>query len=113
MAMNTATYDTAPTAAATTIGPALLGDAGDDGGERARRSDRHQRDERAAEPAPEHDLPDRRRRQPREQEGPAADLGAEHGVADDERGDRHGEPEDALGGDVGERPLARRRRWRA
>ena len=31
-----------------------------------------------------------------------ADLGAEHRVADDERGDRHDEPEDALGGDVGE-----------
>ena len=40
-------------------------------------------------------------------ERPATDLRAEHGIADDQRGDRHDEPEDALGGDVGERPLRR------
>ena len=44
-------------------------------------------------------------RQPREVERPRAHLGAEHGVADDERGDRHRQPEDRLGGDVGEAPL--------
>ena len=61
----------------------------------------------AAEPPAEDDLPDRRRRHPREVERAGADLGAEHGVADDQGGDRHGEAEDALGGDVGERPLGR------
>ena len=81
--------------------------AGDERRERRGRGDRHQRDRRAAEPAPEHDLPRRRRRQPREVERAGADLGAEHGVADDQRGDRHDEAEDALGGDVGEGVVGR------
>ena len=38
---------------------------------------------------------------------PDAHFGTEHGVADDERGDRHHEPEDAVGGDRRERTLRR------
>ena len=105
MAMKIATYATLPTAAATNAGPALSGVPATTAARRARRGDRDERDDRAAQPAAEHDLPRRRRRQPREVERPGAHLGAEHRVADDERGDRHHEPEDALGRDVGERPL--------
>ena len=97
IAMNTATYAAPPTAAARNAAQRALGRAGDDRGERARRRDGDERDDRAAHPAAEHDLPRRRGREPREVERARAHFGAEHGVADDERGDRHDEPEDAVG----------------
>ena len=78
---------------------------GDHRGDRTRRRDRDERDERTTEPAAEHDLPGGRRRQPGEVERAGTHLGAEHRVADHERGDGHHEPEDALGRDVGERPI--------
>ena len=97
MAMNTATYDDAADCGRDECGARALGRAGNDCREGGRRGDRDERDDRAAGPATEHDLPRGCRREPREVKCAGAHLGTEHGVADDERRDRHDEPEDAVG----------------
>ena len=103
--MNRATYVMLPTAAATYAGHALLGRAGDHGGQRAGRSDGDKGNHRATQPTTEHDLPGRRRGEPGEVERAGADLCAENGISDHERGDRHDEREDPFGRDIRERTL--------
>ena len=103
--MNTATYDTLPTAAATNAAPALSGVPATTAARAADGAIVTSATSEPPSPAAEHDLPRRCRREPGEVERARAHLGAEHGVADDERRDRHHEPEDAVGGDGCERAL--------
>ena len=61
IAMNTATYAALPTAAATNAGPTLSDEPATTRREGHGRRDRDERDDRAAQPATEHDLPRGRR----------------------------------------------------